>query len=139
MAKNQLAKPQEFRTWDDFASEAQHEPYLLKVSDEETIVIEVPSGAQIIHAGRAIRSGDEQMLLYALTGEAWQRIEELLATAGFKAMVNLATELLIYFEISEPVDLVGPGGGKRTVRDPREVQRLVRSGWSAVGEAGSRP
>lgn len=134
------SKKTPFLTWDEIAADAAHDPYELKVSDDHTITIEVPSGAQLIQAGRALRSGDDEALLYALTGEAWEEVEPLLAKAGYKAMVNLATELLVFFDMAEPVDLVGPGGGgkPRTVKDPREVQRLIRAGWTPVGEAASR-
>lgn len=133
------SKKNQFLTWDEIAAEAAHDPYELKVSDEHTISVQVPTGVQLIHAGRALRNGDDEALLHALTGDSWEEIEPLLATAGYKAMVNLATELLVFFDMAEPVELVGPGGGKpRTVKDPREVQRLVRAGWKPVGEANSR-
>ncbi|WP_343317786.1 hypothetical protein AAFM46_11015 [Arthrobacter sp. TMP15] len=129
---------QEFKTWDQYSAEAKQKPFQLPVSAEETIVIEAPTGASLLQWARAYRQGDMEAMLITLCGEQWQRVEQLLAEAGMKALENLITDMMLHFELAEAVVLIGPGGGKVTERDPRKIRLMLKQGYTTQGEAPSR-
>lgn len=129
---------QQFKTWDQYAAEAKHAPFQLPVSADETLLIEAPTGATVIQWARAYRSGDVEAMLIVLCGDAWARIEQLLAKAGHTAMENLITDMMLFFDLAEDVTLVGPGGGKVKERDPRKLRAMIAQGYRSEGEAVSR-
>ena len=129
---------QQFKRWDDYVAEAARDPFQLPVSDDETIVIEAPSGASLIQFSRAHRAQDAEAMLIVLCGDQWSRIEQLLAKAGYRAMENLVTDMMMHFDLAEDITLIGPGGGKVTRKDPREIRALLKQGYRPEGEAGSR-
>ena len=125
----------EFKTWNDYVAEAEKPPFLLKVSEDETLRFSAPSGAAMIQIGRAARSGDTAAVLELLSGENWKRVKELIGGAGFDAMFALAIDIQIHFGLADEYLLVSPDGDKKLVDDPREVRSLMRKGWSVSGEA----
>ncbi|MEW1964636.1 hypothetical protein AB0302_04470 [Micrococcus sp. NPDC078436] len=127
-----------FKTWDDYTAEAAHAPFQLKVSAEETIEIPAPTGASLLQWARAQRTGDMEAMLIVLCGDQWPRIEKLLAGAPYKAMENLITDLALFFDLAEDVELIGPGGGKVHEKDPRKIRALIKQGYRPAGEAVSR-
>lgn len=133
-----MAKNQTFKTWDQYAAEAEHAPFELPVSAEDTIKIEAPTGAALMQWARAYRTGDMQAMLITLCGDQWSRVEPLLAKAGYKAMENLITDMMLFFDLAEDVELIGPGGGKIHEKDPRKIRALVKQGYRPAGEADSR-
>lgn len=126
---------QQFRTWDQYAEEARIEPFRLVISDDETLVFEAPSGAALMQIMRGLRQGDLQLILVALAGDQWPRLEELFGGVGHKALPALTEDLMDHFELYEPVTLVGPGGGKVTRKRPTEIQALLNQGYQPMGEA----
>jgi hypothetical protein len=133
-----MAKNQTFKRWDDYVAEAAHDPFELPVSEDETIIIEAPTGATLIQWARAYRSQDIEAMLVTICGDQWKRVEELLSQAGHEAMSNLVTDMMIFFDLAEDVTLVGPGGGKITEKDPRKIRALINKGYRPEGEAVSR-
>lgn len=129
---------QQTHTWDSYVQEAKIEPFRLVVSDAETLTFEAPSGVALMRIMQGMREGDPELILVALTGDQWPRLEELLGGAGHKAFPALVEDLCDHFEIYEDVTLVGPGGGKVTARRPRKIQALINQGYRPVGEAPSR-
>lgn len=125
----------EMKTWDQYVREAERPPFLLKVSEDETLTFTAPSGAAMIQIGRAARSGDTSAVLELLSGENWPRVKELIGGAGFDAMFALAIDLQIHFGLADEYLLVSPDGDKKLVDDPREVRSLMRKGWVVSGEA----
>ena len=125
----------EFKTWNDYVAEAEKPPFLLKVSEDETLRFSAPSGAAMIQIGRAARSGDTAAVLELLSGENWKRVKELIGGAGFDAMFALAIDIQIHFGLADEYLLVSPDGDKKLVDDPREVRSLMRKGWVVSGEA----
>lgn len=123
-----------FRTWDQYAEEAKIEPFRLKVSEDETLVFEAPSGAALIHIMQGLRQGDLVLILSSLAGDSWPRLEELFGGVGHKALPALTEDLMDHFDLYEPVTLVGPGGGKVTRKRPREIQQLINQGYKPLGE-----
>jgi hypothetical protein len=134
MPKNQ----QQTVKWDQYVEEARIEPFRLEVSDDETLVIEAPSGVSLMRIMRGLREGDLEAILIGLTGEQWGRLEELMGGAGHKAMPKLVEDLMDYFELYEPVTLIGPSGGKVTRKRPTDIQQLLNQGYRPAGEAPSR-
>ena len=127
-----------FKTWDQYAAEAEHPPFELPISEKETIHIPAPTGAALMQWAKAYRTGDMEAMLITLCGEQWNRIEPLLAKAGYKAMENLVTDMMLHFDLAEDVELIGPGGGKVYEKDPRKICALLRQGYRPAGEAASR-
>lgn len=132
-------KNTEFKTWDQYVQEAGHAPFELVVSDTETISIPAPTGAALMQWARAYRTGDMEAMLITICGDQWERVEPLVTNAPFKAFEKLVMDIMVFFELPEEHDLVGPSGGTRTERDPRIIRRLIKQGWRPVGEAPSRP
>lgn len=129
---------QQFKSWDQYSAEAKQEPFQLPVSADETIIIPAPSGASVIQWARAYRSGDMEAMLITLCGDEWSRVERLLPSGGVKALENLITDMMIFFDLAEEVVLIGPGGGKRTEKDPRKITAMLKQGYVPQGEATSR-
>jgi hypothetical protein len=125
------------KTWDQYAEEAKIEPFHLKVSEDETLVFEAPSGAALIHIMHGLRQGDLVLILSSLAGDAWPRLEELFGGIGHKALPSLTEDLMDHFDLYEPVTLIGPGGGKVTRKRPRQIQQLLDQGYRPMGEASS--
>jgi hypothetical protein len=124
-----------FKRWDDYATEARIDPFELQVSDDETLSFEVPSGVAIMRIAQGIRTGDLELILRALVGDQWERVESLLGSAGHKALPALVEDMLDHFDLYENVTLVGPGGGRVTAKRPREIQALLNQGYRPAGEA----
>lgn len=133
-----MTQQQQFKRWDQYVAEAAHAPFELPVSDEETIIIEAPTGATLIQWARAYRAQDIEAMLITICGDKWSRIEQLLAHAGHEAMQNLVTDMMIFFDLAEDIVLIGPGGGKITEKDPRKIRILLKQGYRPEGEAVSR-
>jgi hypothetical protein len=114
-----------FKTWDQYAQEAEIEPFRLKVSDDETLAFEVPTGAALMRIMSGLRQGDIEQIMVALAGDQWQRLEELFGDVGHKALPSLCEDLMDHFDLYEPVTLVGPGGGKVTRKRPTQIQALI--------------
>lgn len=125
----------QFKTWDEYTEEARVEPFRLVVSDDETIVIQPPSGAALLHIMSGLRQGDLEMILNALAGDEWSRLEELFSTAGHKALPALVEDMMDHFDLYEPVTLVGPGGGKVTRKRPTQIAAMLNQGYRPLGEA----
>jgi hypothetical protein len=127
-----------FRTWDQYADEAKIEPFELKISEDETLTFENPTGVALMRIAQGIRSGDIVLILSSLAGDQWSRLEELFGGIGHKALPALTEDLMEHFELYEPVTLVGPGGGKVTVKRPTQIKSMLEQGYRVVGEAPSR-
>lgn len=129
----------DFKTWDAYVEEAKVPPFKLQVSKDETLVFECPSGASLLHIAEGTRAGDLQLILNALAGDQWDRVEELLGTAGHKALPRLVEDMMDHFDLYQTVTLVGPGGGKVKRKRPTDIQALLDQGYRPAGEAQSSP
>lgn len=133
-----MAQQKPFKTWDQYTEEAKHDPFELPVSDDYTIVVEAPTGASLIQWARAMRTGDMQAMLITVCGDKWSEVEPLLSKAGHAAFENLLVDMMVFFDLTEDVTLVGPGGGKVIRKDPREIRAMMKQGYRPEGEADSR-
>jgi len=129
---------QQFKSWDQYVAEAAHAPFELPVSEDETLVIQAPTGVTLIAWARAYRTGDVELMLSTLAGEHWERIQDLLSRAGHMALENLVTDMMLFFDLAEDMELIGPGGGKVKEKDPRKVRLMLKQGYRMAGEAASR-
>lgn len=125
----------DFRTWDSYVEEARIEPFRLQVSEDETLIVECPSGVALTRIAEGLRNGDLELILMNLTGDQWERIRELLGGAGHKALPRLTEDMMDHFDLYEPVTLIGPGGGKVVRKRPREIQAMINQGYRPAGEA----
>jgi hypothetical protein len=133
-----MPKNQQTVKWDQYVDEARIEPFRLEVSDDETLVIEAPTGVSLIRIMQGMREGDLEAILIGLTGDAWPRLQQLMGGVGHKAMPKLTEDLMDHFDIYEDVVLVGPSGGQVTERRPTKIQKLLNMGYRPAGEAPSR-
>lgn len=122
-------------TWDKYVKEADVEPFVLEVRDDYKIVIENPTGVQVMRISEGMRAGDVAAILLGITGDAYQEVLALLGKAGHGALTDLTEDLLEHFHFYEEVTLRGPGGGTVKVTRPREVQALLKQGYVVAGEA----
>lgn len=120
--------------WDDYAREAEVAPFVLRVSEDEAITIQNPTGVQIMRLGQGLRAGDLDLMLFALTGDSHTDITRLLGKVGHKALPKLIEDLMDHFGLYEDVDLRGPSGGVVTERRPDKIRALVRAGYKPLGE-----
>lgn len=120
--------------WDDYAREAEVAPFVLRVSEDEAITIQNPTGVQIMRLGQGLRAGDLDLMLFALTGDSHTDITRLLGQVGHKALPKLIEDLMDHFGLYEDVDLRGPSGGVVTERRPDKIRALVRAGYKPLGE-----
>ena len=120
--------------WDDYAREAEVAPFVLRVSEDETITVQNPTGVQIMRLGQGLRAGDMELMLIALTGDAHTQVMGLLGKVGHKALPKLIEDLVDHFGLYEDVDLRGPSGGVVTERRPDKIRALLRSGYKPLGE-----
>ena len=120
--------------WDDYAREAEVPPFVLRVSEDEKIEVQNPTGVQIMRLGQGLRTGDMELMLIALTGDAHTQVMGLLGKVGHKALPKLIEDLMDHFGLYEDVDLRGPLGGVVTERRPDKIRALLRSGYKPLGE-----
>jgi len=130
-----MARKQTEYTWDTYVEEARIEPFRLKVSTDETLEFEAPTGTALLRIMQGLRRGDLELILRSLVGDDWERVENLLGNAGHKALPSLVEDMLDHFDLYEPVTLIGPGGGKVTKKRPRDIQALLNQGYRPAGEA----
>lgn len=124
----------DFKTWNEYTEEAKGEPFLLPVSEDETLVFEMPTGAALIQIMRGLRDGDIEVILANLAGDQWERLQELFGGVGHKAMPRLTEDLMNHHDLYEPVTLVGPGGGKVVRKKPTDISALIDQGYRPMGE-----
>lgn len=129
----------EFKTWDQYVSESAGEPFKIPISEDETLVIDSPSGAGLMEFTEGSHSYDAKRMLAGLVGDKFDDVMELLSRPGsHKAMDNLIYDMMMHFDIAEEVEMVGKGGGKRKEKDPRKIRKLLNQGWRMAGEAPAR-
>lgn len=126
----------QFKTWDQYVTEAKVDPFVLQVGkDADPITIDNPTGARLLRITQGLRTGDLELVLASLCGDAWDQVSALMETAPHGVLPELVEDLMAHFDLYEDVTLVGPGGGKVTARRPREIQGLINRGYRPVGEA----
>lgn len=130
-----MSRKQTEYTWDSYVEEARIESFRLKVSTDETLEFEAPTGTALLRIMQGLRRGDLELILRSLVGDDWERVENLLGAAGHKALPSLVEDMMDHFDLYEPVTLIGPGGGKVTKKRPREIQVLINQGYRPAGEA----
>jgi hypothetical protein len=115
--------------WDHYLKEASRPPFQLKVSDDETITITNPTGAQTHRIAEGMRADDSDVTLMGLCGDQYPRMSELLSDAPYEVTTALVDDLLDHFGFLTDVTLVAPSGKKQTVRKYRDLQDLLGKGW----------
>ena len=133
--KNTTTSRPEFKTWDAYVEEAAIEPFVLKVSPDETLTFTAPTGVSLMRVSQGLRSGDLELCITAVTGDQWPRMRELLDGASHKALPALLEDMMDHFELYEDVVLVSPTGDRVTRRRPTEIRPLLDAGYRPAGEA----
>lgn len=125
---------QDFKTWDQYVAEASIDPFVIKAGDE-SIEVDNPTGARLLQITRGLRSGDLELILVALCGDAWPQVEALMEGAPHGVLPALVEDMMDHFDLYDEVTLIGPGGGKVTSSRPREIQSLLSKGYRVAGES----
>ena len=131
MAKNDSPSGTVLHAWDHYLKEAARPPFELRVSDDETITICNPTGAQLHRIAEGMRANDSDVTLFGLCGDQYDRIAELLADAPYKVTASLTEDLLDHFGFLTDITMVGPNERRKTVRKYSELQELIAAGWKA--------
>ncbi len=129
MARSKSESGTVLHAWDHYVKEADKPPFELRVSDEETVTITCPTGAQMHRIAEGQRSGDPDIILMGLCGDAYDRIMELLSAAPHEATDALVGDLLDHFGFTADVTLEAPSGQRQKVSNPRDIARLLLEGW----------
>lgn len=130
----------QFKSFDQYVDEADIEPFVLPISDDETLTFPIPSGTALLRFTEAYRAGDTIAVLWALCGDQWPRLEELLSDKPFTVMNKIMNDLVTHFKLVPNVEmeLRGPGGGKILESNPEKIAQLQRAGFTLVGESQPR-
>lgn len=129
-----------FKTWDQYVDEADVPDFVVRLpGDKGDLRVTNPTGARLMRIAQGTRSGDLEVVLAALTGDAWPTVEELLQTSPGRVMAKLTEDIMDHFKLYEPVTLVNKSGNKVTETRPTQVQKWLDRGYRPVGEGqGSR-
>lgn len=119
--------------WDQYVTEAEVDPFILKTPDSE-ISVSNPTGVQIMRLSQGLRSGDLDVILMGLCGDQYQVIVNLLGKVGHKALPKLIEDLMDHFELYEDIELQGPGGGTVKESRPTKIRQLMGVGYKVKGE-----
>lgn len=130
-----MVKEQQFKSFEDYQAEAEVEPWQLPIKGEDPLVVQNPSGIQMMRFADAYRQGDISTALWALTGDAWDRLEEILGKLPHSAMEQMLIDMQLHFDLLPELEMQGPGGGTVTESDPRKIKALRKKGYKAAGEA----
>jgi hypothetical protein len=125
----------QFKTWDQYAAEAEIPPFELQVSPDETLQFTTPSGTALMRITDGLRTGDLELILSSLAGDHWPRMLELIDTAGHQVVAALTEDTMDHFKLYEDVVLIGPGGGRVTRSRPTQIQAMLNQGYRPAGEA----
>lgn len=130
-----MTKPQVTHRWDTYAAEAQVPDFVIETGTGDDVRIVNPTGVQILRVSQGMRSGDLDLVLLGLTGDAYDKIMALLGTTGHKAFPKLVEDLMDHFGLYEEITLQGPGGGTVTETRPTKVKALLAMGYTVKGGA----
>lgn len=89
----------EFETFEDLLQEAQGDlvPYKLVVSEDETLVIECPTGDDMDDLAEAESNRDKAAMLEAVFGEHADRVDELTRDKPFMVIGKLVERVLTHY------------------------------------------
>lgn len=98
------AKKNTPKRWDSYVAEADIPDFILEISDnrDEDIHIKCPTGDQVIDAYRTREEGDVEAGLQHLTGDAYDKVRELIGGAPYPAMNALFEDITNHFELGDP-------------------------------------
>lgn len=98
--KTNSTAPTEFKRWDQYTQEASKPPFLLPVSDDKTIVINAPTGAQVVRAQELAQNGgtvEEQLRM--VCGDAADEVLPLVYAAPAGALNALVVDIMRHFDL----------------------------------------
>jgi hypothetical protein len=96
--------------FNQYVKEAERPPFVLEISDGDTIEIEAPNGDTMLEIEEARSS---RTTLELLAGEHSERILELIGPAPAGVMTDLVQDMLKHFGITKEQS---PSGGSRASR-----------------------
>lgn len=88
-----------FLQWDEFVEEASGgvEPFVLQISEDDTLELPCPTGDQMAAFGVAQRSMDDNAAAVALFGDAAPRIIQLTADKPFFVRAKLFAKMMEHY------------------------------------------
>lgn len=132
-----MAKNQEFKSLDQYIKEAEIPPFELPISEDETMVFPSPTAGMIDRAAEGYRANDAKLILWALCGDQWPKLEEILDPIPYEARDKIVEDMLRHFKIvvDQEVTFRGSDGKEFTESDPDKIKYLQKAGFKIVGES----
>lgn len=130
-----MANNQREYDWDSYADEAKVPDFVLKRDGEEVLRVANPTGVQVLRISQGFRRGDIDLMLQAMTGDAYDQAMNLLSQVGHKAFSRLVEDMMEHFGLYDEVELVGPSGGTVRETKPTKIMQLLKMGYVPKGEA----
>jgi hypothetical protein len=88
----------QLKTWDSYVQDAQREPVVLPIGDNEELTITQPTYGQLTRINAAMRTGDLLGEITAVVGEEnAPRLDALFADAPYTAIVALLRDIVREF------------------------------------------
>jgi hypothetical protein len=88
----------QLKAWDSYVQEAQREPVVLPIGDNEELTITQPTYGQLVTINAAMRAGDLLGEITAVVGEEnAPRLQALFANAPYQAIVELLRDIVREF------------------------------------------
>lgn len=88
----------QLKAWDSYVQDAQREPVVLPIGDNEELTITQPTYGQLVTINAAMQAGDLLGEITAVVGEDnAPRLHELFADAPYSAIVELLRDIVREF------------------------------------------
>jgi len=88
----------QLKAWDSYVQDAQREPVVLPIGDNEELTITQPTYGQLVKINAAMQAGDLLGEITAIVGEQnAPRLEALFADAPYGAIVELLRDIVREF------------------------------------------
>ena len=127
-----MSTPPKTYVWDTYVAEADAPDFVLTdAQGTELLRVTNPTGVRILRLSNALRAGDLDAMLVALTGDAYPVARELMAHAGGRALPRLVEDLMAHFDMYDEVELRAPSGAVVTASKPTEIRALLKAGYQA--------
>lgn len=127
----------QFKTLDQYIKEAEIPPFELPLSEGKTMVFPSPTAGMMDRAAEGYRAGDAKLILWALCGDQWPELEDILDPLPYEAREAIVEDMLRHFKImtDKQVTFRGSDGKEFTESDPDKIKYLQKAGYKIVGES----
>lgn len=129
-----MSKKETTVQFNKYVEEAKAPDFVIKIDDTNEIRVTNPDYMRLERFAQGSRSGDLDLVLSSLCGDATNDIKKMLAKAGHKAVPALMEDIMDHFDMYDEIELVGPGGGVVSEKRPTKIKALIGLGYRPKGE-----